>query len=168
MRKNPNYIEREGEVLLLHNTSAGKNYSIQYGGIACLAYEARGKGVKRFVSKYRYFNPNFWYNRMYWLDDIGYIAFFKNKKDSNLFFSEYCKLNTPPEKVKEGIALLLKNAIETDCVLKAILQYASKKMKVDLRFDGFASSFGDNWWEALIPVSCDGKPGYILTWENCD
>lgn len=155
------------EVLLLKNTSSGKRYDIQYAGCGCFQYHSKGKIVGRFQTKYRYFNPNYWYNRASWLDDLGWIAFFKNRKQRALFH-KYAGFTKSTEDCKKATIILLKDAQYASSVLKSILHYASTMLGVKLAFDGFFASFNTNWWESLIPVTCNGKKGYVLTWTNCD
>lgn len=169
------WLDYQGKIYLIRpNNESGNEAYFQFDGTLCRQRSVRGFVAASFESKNKYFNSNYWYKKTAWGKDYPEKVYFKtNKRDLwNEFETTGKALN---DAIKRHEARWKKEQAEADAqarpaenILKSIIRAAVKASGMKLTFPYEDMAYGNNWYEAYVPVLDEKGDKYLLTWENCD
>jgi hypothetical protein len=169
------WLDYQGKIYLIRTyKESGNEADFQFDGTLCKQGSVGGFVVASFESKNKYFNSDYWYKKTAWGKEYPDKVYFKtNKRDLYSYFEKTGKAYE--DGLKRYEALWAKEQAEADAqarpaenILKSIIRAAVKASGMKLMFPYKDTAYGNNWYEAYVPLTDEKGDRYLLTWENCD
>lgn len=161
-----NWLEYNDNIYLLDPLDDYMDINYQFDGTSCLQAAFTCSVVKKWKSKSKYFNENFWYSKTSWGVNYPSKIFFGSTVSKGKMQELYDLAWGLNQELIDTI--VEKTAKPAEKVLKAILKNAIKHTGIKLFFEYDNTDYGVHWWEANVPVIDEKGKHYIITWQNCD
>jgi hypothetical protein len=135
--------------------------NFQCDGTMCKQASISGTVVKKFKTKSKWFNPEWWYKKTCWSNDPDKI-YFHTKKDKITF--DWLDKHS----CEKAYAKATKLAKPVSNIIKALYKEIKSKTGMELTLDSKDINYGSGWCEAFLPSVDKNGTHYLVTWANCD